>query len=194
MRKLVALTFMTLDGVIQGPGSADEDTSNGFTQGGWASDYWEAMMQQVMAEAMAEPYDIVLGRKTYDIFAAHWPNVGPENPVASIMNNSRKYVPTASDKKLEWHNSVALNGDIQAEFSKLKQQDGPLLQIHGSGQLIQTLMKHHLIDELRLWTFPVTVGGGKRLFESGSLPARFQLVKTEPCSNGVIMAIYRVQA
>ncbi|WP_395377568.1 dihydrofolate reductase family protein [Marinicella sp. W31] len=194
MRKLAALTFMTLDGVIQAPGHPEEDTSNGFTQGGWAGDYWQEVMQQVMTEAMADPYDILLGRKTYDIFASHWPSVNSDNPVSEIMNNAQKYIVTSSQEDLSWNNSIPVQGEIPTEIAKLKQQDGPLLQIHGSGQLIQALLKHNLIDELRLWTFPVTVGGGKRLFESGSIPTRFELIKTEPCANGVIMSIYGIQS
>lgn len=193
MRKLAALTFLTLDGVLQSPSSPEEDPSNNFIKGGWASGYWEEVMEQVMREAMTEPYDVIFGRKTYDIFASHWPQIESDNPVAEIMNAAKKYVLTSSQDDLSWANSVRVNGDVAIEISKLKQQNGPLLQIHGSGQLIQELLKHHLIDELRLWTFPVVIGDGKRLFGEETIPLQFKLTKTEATSNGVIMSIYRLE-
>ena len=194
MRKLAILTFLTLDGVMQAPGMADEDRSGGFERGGWAADYWEEVMAQVREEAMAEPYDMLFGRKTYELFAAHWPSVDDENPVAKMMNNATKYVATSTLSKLEWNNAKLISGDVAAEVSRLKRQDGPLLQIHGSWQLIQTLLAQSLIDELRLWSFPVIVGAGKRLFDQGASPTNLTLVKTEPCSNGAVMNIYRMGA
>jgi len=161
MRNLAILTFLTLDGVMQAPGSPEEDTSGGFMHGGWAVNYWDEVMVQVMEEAMAAPYDLLLGRKTYESFAAYWPNAG-DNPVANKLNNATKYVATSTLGKLEWKNSMPITGDIAAEVSRLKDQDGPLLQVHGSCQLIQTLLAHELIDEFRLWIFPIVVGPGKR--------------------------------
>ena len=161
MRNLAILTFLTLDGVMQAPGSPEEDTSGGFMHGGWAVNYWDEVMVQVMEEAMAAPYDLLLGRKTYESFAAYWPNAG-DNPVANKLNNATKYVVTSTLSKLEWKNSIRITGDIAAEVSRLKDQDGPLLQVHGSCQLIQTLLAHELIDEFRLWIFPIVVGPGKR--------------------------------
>ncbi|WOO42450.1 dihydrofolate reductase family protein [Rubellicoccus peritrichatus] len=190
MRKIAILTFLTLDGVMQGPSSPEEDSSGGFARGGWAVNYWEDVMAQVMGEAMAEPYDLLLGRKTYEIFASHWPNVG-DNPVANILNNANKFVVTSALDQLEWKNTIPLTGNVVSEVTRLKEQEGPLLQIHGSWQLIQTLLAHGLVDEFRLWTFPVMVGGGKRLFSQDALPTGLKLVKTKATSSGVIMSIYR---
>lgn len=190
MRDLAVLTFLTLDGVMQGPSSPEEDPSGGFTRGGWARDCWDDVMQQVMREAMADPYDLLLGRKTYEIFAAHWPNAG-DDPHAEMLNNATKYVATSTLSELAWKNSVRITGDIVAEVSQLKEQDGPLLQIHGSCQLIQTLLSHGLIDEFRLWIFPVVVGSGKRLFGDGAAPTDLALIKTESCPSGAVMCIYR---
>ena len=195
MRELAVLTFLTLDGVMQGPTSPEEDPSDGFTQGGWAGPYWEAVMQQVAVEAMAQPYDLLFGRKTYDVFAAHWPTVHPDDPIAARFNAARKYVATSSaTHPLNWRNTTRISGDVAAGIAQLKAQDGPLLQVHGSWRLIQTLLEHDLIDEFRLWTFPVTLGDGKRLFGRGAGPADLMLVKTGATANGVVMGIYRRRA
>ena len=190
MRDLAILIFLTLDGVMQAPGLPEEDPSGGFIHGGWSANYWEEVMEQVMEEAMAAPYDLLLGRKTYEIFAAHWPHVG-NDPVANKLNNATKFVATSTLSKLEWKNSIRISGDIAAEVSRLKDQDGPLLQVHGSWQLIQNLLSHELIDEFRLWTFPLVVGPGKRLFGQGTVPTDLTLIKTKTTSNGVMMSIYR---
>ncbi len=190
MRDLAVLTFLTLDGVMQAPAQPEEDTSGGFKHGGWAVNYWGEVMAQVNEEAMAAPFDLLFGRKTYESFAAHWPNVS-NDPHADKLNNATKYVATSTLSKLEWKNSTPITGDIAAEVSRLKEQDGPLLQVHGSSQLIQTLLSHNLIDEFRLWTFPLVVGPGKRLFDQGSVPTDLTLVKTKSTSNGVVMSIYR---
>ncbi len=190
MRKLAVLVFQTLDGVMQAPASPDEDRSGDFAHGGWAAPYWSDVMAQVMAEAMAEPYDLLLGRKTYDLFAGHFPNAG-DDPVSNKLNSARKYVATSTSKSLEWHNSVILNGDIAKEVSQLKEQEGPLLQVHGSWQLLQLLHDHQLIDEFRLWTFPVMLGSGKRLFDQGESPIELELIKSGSTSNGVVMSFYR---
>ena len=190
MRDLAVLTFLTLDGVMQAPSMPDEDRSNGFQSGGWAAPYWDEVMAQVHREAMSEPYDMLFGRKTYDLFAGHWPDAG-KSPVADMMNAARKYVVTSTLTSLAWNNSSAITGNIAGEIRRMKQQDGPLLQVHGSWQLIQLLLGHDLIDEFRLWTFPVVTGPGKRLFASDSPPATLRLVKSEPCPGGVLMNIYR---
>ncbi|GJL99528.1 MAG: dihydrofolate reductase [Methyloligella sp.] len=190
MRKLTIITFLSLDGVMQGPSSPEEDPSDNFTQGGWASDYWDETMPHVLKEAMSVPYDILFGRKTYDVFASHWPEVESPDPVAKLLNEARKYVFTSSESGLEWDNSVSLSGDIRTEILNLKSQSGPLIQVHGSGELVQSLLKHKLVDELRLWTFPVHVGQGKKLFGSDLPRANYKLKKTEAYSNGVIMSIY----
>ena len=190
MRKLAILTFATLDGVMQAPAFPDEDPSGGFTHGGWAVNYWDEVMEQVKGEAMDAPYDLLLGRKTYASFAAYWPNAG-DNPTANKMNNATKYVATSTLSKLEWKNSIRIKGDIAVEVSRLKKQEGPLLQVHGSWQLIQTLLSRELIDEFRLWIFPVVVGPGKRLFGQDTVPTGLTLIKTKTCSNGAMMCIYR---
>ncbi len=190
MRDLAVLTFLTLDGVMQAPAQPEEDTSGGFTHGGWAVNYWDEVMTQVNEEAMAAPYDLLLGRKTYQSFASHWSNIDNE-PHADILNNATKFVATSTLSNLEWNNSIPVTGDIAAEVSQLKDQDGPLLQVHGSWQLIQTLLSHALVDEFRLWTFPLVLGTGKRLFSQETVPTDLTLVKTKTTSNGVTMSIYR---
>ncbi|MBV1856873.1 MAG: dihydrofolate reductase family protein [Nannocystaceae bacterium] len=186
MRQLAILTFVTLDGVMQAPKLADEDPSGGFTQGGWAAPHWDPVMAQVRAEAMAQPYDVLFGRKTYETFAAAFGDTGGEHP----MDRATKYVATSSPGELKWSNSVGLGADIPAAVARLKQQDGPLLQVHGSAQLVQTLLAHELVDEFRLWTFPVLVGPGKRLFENPP-PGPMTLVKSVVGPTGVVMGIYR---
>lgn len=191
MRDLAILTFVTLDGVMQAPSMPEEDPSGGFEAGGWAAPYWEGVMAQVRKEAMAAPYDMLFGRKTYDLFASHWPNVDKADPEARMMNGATKYVATNRQVSSDWENTTPVTGDVPAEIVRLKQEDGPLLQVHGSGALIQTLLAHDLVDELRLWTFPVVVGSGKRLFADSASMKSFKLVKSEPCDNGVVMTIYR---
>ena len=191
MRNLAILTFQTLDGVMQAPSDPDEDTSNGFTHGGWAQSCWDQVMEQVMHEAMAEPYDLLLGRKTYELFSAHFVNADVNNPVANKLNKATKYVVTSTLNKLDWKNSERITGDIAVEVSRLKKQDGPLLQVHGSWQLIQALLSNGLIDEFRLWTFPIIVGNGKRVFNEGAIPIDLKLVKTGASEKGAVMSIYK---
>lgn len=190
MRQLAVLTFVTLDGVMQSPSMPEEDPSGGFEQGGWAAPYWEGVMEQVERHAMSEPYEMVFGRKTYDIFAGHWPDA-PNSALSNRMNTARKYVATSDPGTLNWENSHPISGDIAAEIRALKAQKGPLLQVHGSSELIQELIAHRLIDEFRLWTFPVIVGRGKRLFEQGSPSITLELTLAEPSGNGASMLIYR---
>ncbi len=191
LRKLAILSFLTLDGVMQAPGSPEEDTSGGFTHGGWASDYWAEVMEQVQREAMSEPYDMLFGRKTYEIFAPHWSSQSPDNPLATMMNNAQKYVVSNQKLDLAWQNSVLVSGDVCSQITNLKQQAGNLIQVHGSCDLIQTLLKHDLIDEFRLWTFPVILGQGKRLFGKGVIPQNLTLIKSDTTKNGVSMGIYK---
>ena len=191
MRKLAILTFQTLDGVMQAPSVPEEDFSGDFTQGGWANECWAEVMEQVGREAMAEPYDLLLGKTTYELFASSFSNAGNDNPIAEKLNNAKKYVVTSSLKELQWKNSQKISGDIPAEISRLKEQDGPLLQVHGSWQLIQTLLTNELIDEFRLWTFPVVVGSGKRLFADGAVPTGLKLTKFETCPCGAFMNFWR---
>ncbi|MFK5947960.1 MAG: dihydrofolate reductase family protein [Methylococcales bacterium] len=192
MRKLAILTFQTLDGVMQAPSVPEEDLSGGFTQGGWANECWGEVMEQVGREAMAEPYDLLLGRNTYETFASSFSNPANDNPIAKKLNNSKKYVVTSTLNQLQWQNSEQVSGNIAAEVSQLKKQDGPLLQVHGSWQLIQALLSNELIDEFRLWTFPVVVGAGKRLFAEGAVPSNLKLTKFESCPSGAFMSFYQL--
>jgi dihydrofolate reductase len=173
---------------MQAPGGPEEDTSGGFKHGGWSVAYWDQFMNQVMAKQMKPPFDLLLGRKTYEIFAAYWPKAS--DPGAAELNEAKKYVVTTTLTKLEWKNSTLLKGNVVEEIRKLKQMDGPEIQIHGSSDLIQTLLKHELVDELRLKIFPVTIGAGKRLFGNGTMPASFKLVESEISPKGVIVASY----
>ena len=187
MRKLAVLTFLSLDGVMQAVKFPEEDTSNDFKHGGWANKYWDEVMVQVGEEAMSEPYDLLLGRKTYELFAVHNAKESDSNP----LNDLTKYVATNTLSKLEWENSIPISGDIAKEVTRLKSQDGRLLQVHGSWQLINTLLTNDLVDEFRLWTFPVILGGGKRLFHQCNFLNNLSLLKTKSTANGVIMSIYK---
>ncbi len=189
MRKIIVLSFITLDGVMQAPGGPEEDTSGGFAYGGWTVPYFDDFAGKVMAEQMGRPFDLLLGRKTYDIFAAYWPN--HDNDVGKPLNKAKKYVASRSPMKLGWSNSVQLKGDVVEEIRKLKEQDGPELQVYGSGNFIQTLLKHDLVDELWLKIFPITLGTGKRLFAQGTIPAAFDLHEFKCSPKGVIIASYK---
>ncbi|MEM7025140.1 MAG: dihydrofolate reductase family protein [Pseudomonadota bacterium] len=190
-RELAILTFVTLDGVMQAPAQPEEDFSGDFRHGGWGWPYWDEVMAQVRQEAMAEPYDLLLGRKTFEIFAPHFCSAEPGNAEADLLNRATKYVVTNTLSALGWQNSIAISGDVAAAVAKLKAQPGPLLQVHGSWQLIQALLANDLIDEFRLWTFPVLVGAGKRLFGDGVARGELTLAKSGATSNGVQMGIYR---
>jgi dihydrofolate reductase len=189
MRKLITSTFLTLDGVMQAPGGPEEDESGGFAHGGWSVNYWDDMMGQVMGEAMSSGFDLLLGRKTYEIFAAYWPNA-PEDAGGKPLNEATKYVVSRSHPTLTWGPSVLIEGDAAEEIARLKQEDGPELQVHGSGNLIQTLMRYNLVDEYRLWVFPVVVGTGKRLFADGTIPAGLKLVDNKVSTTGVVIGTY----
>jgi dihydrofolate reductase len=190
MRKLIVSTFLTLDGVMQGPGGPEEDDSGGFAHGGWSVSYWDEQMGEVMAEAMSVPFDLVLGRRTYDIFAAYWPHATDE-PGARPLNDATKHVASRSQPTLEWSNSVLIDGDAAEGITALKRDDGPELQVHGSANLIQTLLRHRLVDEFRLWVFPVVIGSGKRLFSDGAIPAALKLVDSKVSTTGVVIGTYR---
>lgn len=157
---------------------------------GWTVGYWDEFLSAVMDEQMAGPFDLVLGRKTYEIFASYWPYVKGDDPSADRLNRARKYVASRTLEKVDWNNSVLIRGELVEEIKKLKEEDGPQLQIHGSSNLIQTLLKHDLIDEFRLKIFPLTLGTGKRLFGDGTIPAAFRLVDSRTSSKGVIVATY----
>ncbi len=180
---------MTLDGVMQAPGGPEEDPSGGFEQGGWSVNYWDEVLEQAIGEGMARPFDLLLGRKTYEIFAAHWPY--DEGPVAERLNSATKYVASRTLHSLDWSNSTLIEGEVAKAVPALKAEDGPELQVHGSWELIQTLLAHELIDEFRLWIFPVVVGPAKRLFGEATVPAGLTLVDSKVTTAGVISATYR---
>lgn len=191
MRKLVITTFLSLDGVMQAPGGPEEDRSGGFEHGGWLVPYADEDLGRIMSAWMAEADGFLLGRKTYEIFAAHWPRMtDPADSIARVLNTRPKYVASRALGKAEWKNSTVIKGDIAQEIRKLKGQTGKELQVHGSGDLAQTLIKHDLIDEYRLWFFPVVVGSGKRLFREGAVPAAMKLADTRTTSTGVIVNTY----
>lgn len=190
MRKLSVQAFVTLDGVMQAPGGPAEDPTGGFRQGGWSFGYWDEDMGRIMGDAMAQPADLLLGRKTYEIFAAHWPHAG-DDPMARKLNDARKYVVSSVERPLAWKNSRLITGDVTGAIARLKREDGPELQVHGSTRLIQTLLTAGLIDELRLWIFPVVVGAGKRLFDQGTVPAGLAVVDSKTSSSGVLIVSYR---
>jgi dihydrofolate reductase len=189
MRKLIVSTFLTLDGVMQAPGGPEEDDSGGFAYGGWSVNYWDELMGQVMTEAMSAPFDLLLGRRTYDIFAAYWPDA-PEEAGSKPLNDATKYVASRSHRTLDWGPAVLIGGDAAEGVAGLKEGDGPELQVHGSGNLIQTLLRHNLVDEYRLWVFPVVIGSGKRLFSDGTVPAGLKLVDTKVSTTGVTIGTY----
>ncbi len=191
MRKIVVLTFISLDGVMQAPGGPKEDTSGGFKYGGWTVPYWDEFSGKIMGEQMSMPFDLLLGRKTYDIFASYWPKQDPSGEVAGPFNAATKYVVSSTQPILTWENSTLIDGDVVQKLKELKQQDGPILQVHGSGNLIQTLLKYDLVDELWLKIFPVTLGKGKRLFAEGAIPAAFELTESKTSPKGVIFAKYK---
>ena len=189
MRKLIVLSFISIDGVMQAPGGPEEDPTGGFDHGGWAAGYWDDLLGELMGEQMAEPFDLLLGRRTYEIFAAHWPYVR-DNPFADTLNAAKKYVVTGTMGKPDWDNSTLITGDVVNQIQRLKEMDGPQLQVHGSGNLIQTLLKNDLIDRFYLKVFPITLGNGKKLFAGGTIPASYSLLGTRTTSRGVIVATY----
>jgi dihydrofolate reductase len=191
MRKLVVGTFLTLDGVMQAPGGPEEDRDGGFEHGGWSVKYWDEMMGQLIVEQMLQADVLLLGRRTYEIFAAHWPRVtDKDDPVASKLNSVRKYVASRTLDKAEWNNSSLISSDLPAGVARLKEQASGEIQVSGSSKLIQTLLKHDLVDEFRLWIFPVMVGPGKRLFGDGAIPGALRLLDTKVSSTGVLIHRY----
>ncbi len=188
MRKIIVLTFITLDGVMQAPGGPGEDDSGNFKYGGWTVPYFDDSLGNVMVEQMSRPFDLLLGRKTFEIFAAYWPHHEEEG---AGINKATKYVASNTLTTHAWSASVFLSGDVVKEIKKLKQQDGPELQVHGSGNLIQTLLQHDLVDEFWLKIFPVTLGVGKRLFDKGAIPASYALDESKSLPSGVMIANFK---
>ena len=192
MRRIVVATFTSLDGVMQAPGGPQEDPTGGFTLGGWTAPYFDEALGASLGQIFGRPFDLLLGRKTYDIFAAHWPYVSdPNDPIAAAFNRVTKYVASRSSPKLSWQNSQLLGRDIVASLKTMKAQDGPDLLVQGSSELLQTLWREGLVDELSVLTFPVVLGKGKRRFGNGATPAGLKLVKSQSFPTGVIVANYR---
>ena len=191
MRKLVVGTFLTLDGVMQAPGGPDEDRDGGFEHGGWSFGYWDDMMGERIVEWTLAAGGLVLGRRTYEIFAAHWPRVGDEDPVAAKLNSVPKYVASQTLREVTWNNSTLIEGDVAEAVARLKEEPGDEIQVTGSSALLQTLIERDLVDEYRLWVFPLVLGSGKRLFGEGTAPAGLELVDTQVSTTGVAIHTYR---
>jgi len=189
MRQLVVSTFLTLDGVMQAPGGPGEDDSGGFAHGGWTVPYFDEQVGAFMGELMTPPFDLVLGRRTYDIFAAYWPHASEEEG-AGPLNDATKYVASRGRPTLSWERSVLIEGDVAEGIAALKEQNGPQLQVHGSQNLLQTLIRAGLVDRYRLLVFPVVLGSGKRLFADGTIPSALRLVSSTVSGTGVVMGTY----
>lgn len=191
MRKLVAGTFLTLDGVMQAPGRPDEDDEGGFQHGGWLAPFDDDSFGAIMTEWIRGAGAFLLGRKTYDIFASYWPAVtDPAHEIAVALNTRPKYVASRTRREFAWNASTLLEGDVAEAVARLKAQDGGEIQVHGSGDLLQTLLAHDLVDTLRLWHFPVVLGSGKRLFGRGTIPNTFRLVHTHVTGTGAVLTVY----
>lgn len=191
MRKLVVGTFSTLDGVMQAPGGPNEDRDGGFQHGGWVVPYFDAKFGEIMTEWTRRAGAFLLGRRTYEIFAGSWPkSTDPGDEIAVALNTRPKFVASRTLDKVSWNNSILLKGEVTQEVAKLKAQEGGELQVQGSGKLIQTLLQHDLVDMLRIWQFPVVLGGGKRLFGGGTIPRSFRLIETQLNTTGAILHVY----
>jgi len=190
MRKLIANIFITLDGVMQSPSGPEEDPTGNFKYGGWITSYWDEMMGKTLDEFLAKPFEILLGRRTYEIFAAHWPYI-QNDPRADKFNAAKKYVISQTLNKLNWNNSFLIKNNVVEEINKLKKQNGPELHIYGSSNLIKTLVNANLVDLLKVWVFPVAVGKGKQLFGEGIKASKLKLVDIKSSSTGVIISTYQ---
>ncbi len=188
MRKLVVLSFVSLDGVIQAPGGPKEDTSGGFKYGGWTFPYFDVFANKIMAKQMKQPFALLLGRKTYEIFASYWPNNGDQWPG---VNKIMKYVVSHKNIKTPWENSQLITGNVVTKLKNLKKKNGPMMQVYGSSKLTQTLLENDLVDELWLKIFPITLGKGKKLFAEGTIPAGWKLIESKTSPSGVIFANYK---
>ncbi len=192
MRKLIVSTFMTLDGIVQAPGAPEEDPDGGFEHGGWAFGSWDDVVDEALHAAMAHPFDLLLGRRTYEIFAAHWPD--SQEPAAAPLNDATKYVASRTLTSVEWQNSQLLEGPLADAVGAVKAQDGPEIRVQGSADLIQSLHADRLIDEFDVWTFPVVLGKGKRLFEPGTPAGGLEVIDLKVSPSGVSMTRYRTGA
>jgi dihydrofolate reductase len=189
MRKITVFMMITLDGVMQAPGDPEEDASGDFKYGGWTAPYGDESFGAILAKELSVPFDLLLGRKTYEIFAAYWPH--QTGLVADPFNRAKKYVASDHGVELTWKESVLIDGDVVAKIKALKKDDGPAFHVWGSGVLLQTLLKNDLVDELRLRIYPITLGSGKRLFAEGTIPAAFSLMDSQALPSGVILANYK---
>lgn len=191
MRKLIVSAFVSMDGVMQAPGGPEEDSSGGFTYGGWTVPLFDEEVGEAIGAWFANPFELLLGRRTYDIFAAHWPRAedGPDAELARLFNSTAKYVATTSTSRLQWQNSVAIH-DVAGDVAKLKKSNGPDLLVQGSSHLIQTLLKHHLVDQFNLIVFPVVLGMGKRLFADATPATALRLVSSRVTRSGVAANSY----
>ena len=201
MRQIIVGAFISLDGVMQAPGGPEEDTTGGFQFGGWTVPYWDDSIAAAMGDSFSQPFDLLLGRKTYDIFAAHWPRIETDPDaegyealnaeIANTFNRATKYVATHHGETLTWENSQWLSQDVAARLWEIKAGQGPDLLVQGSSELIQLLLAEDLVDELRLLTYPLVLGSGKHLFGNGVSPAAFKLIKSVISPSGVIVARYQ---
>jgi dihydrofolate reductase len=189
MRKIVVLMMVSLDGVMQAPGGPEEDTSGGFKYGGWSMPYVDESFGKILDKELSVPFDLLLGKKTYEIWNAYWPK--QTGPIADPFNKAKKYVVSDEPVDLTWKESILINDDVVAKIKALKKEDGPVFHVWGSSVLLQTLLKNDLVDELRLRIYPITLGNGKRLFAEGTIPAAFELTDSQALPSGVILANYK---
>ncbi len=191
MRKIITTTFVTLDGVMQAPGGKDEDKTGGFEYGGWQMSFpQDKDLTPILGGFFNLPFELLLGRTTYDIFASFWPTDKTEPQVATPFNKTKKYVVSHESFEPSWHNSVCITGDVVTQIKKLKEEDGPDLWVWGSGNLIQTLLKNNLVDRTHLWIHPLTIGTGKKIFAEGTQPQNFKLVDSKIGETGLIFTTY----
>jgi dihydrofolate reductase len=188
MRKIIVSTFLTMDGVLQAPGGPEEDRTGGFKWGGWLFPYSDEVTNNVLAKIMSAPFDLLLGRRTYEIFAAHWPY--QNDAIGEKFNQINKYVVATTAIDTSWRNSILISADVVNELQNLKKENGPNLLVHGSSRLIQTLFADGLVDELHTWTFPITLGEGKKLFQEGTPAQEWKLTESVVSTTGVIVASY----
>jgi dihydrofolate reductase len=191
MRKIITITYTTLDGVMQAPGGAQEDTSNGFAYGGWQfGEGWDDIADSFLTKYLETPFELLLGRVTYDIWVSYWPNHDDDERIGKRFNSTKKYVVSHKPLELSWNNSELITGDVVAQIRKLKEMDGPDLVVWGSGNLIQTLLKNNLVDRMHIWTYPVTIGTGKKLFAEGTQAERFKPVELKITTTGIVIGTY----
>lgn len=191
MRKIITTTFLTLDGVMQAPGGSEEDTSNGFAYGGWQLNSDEdEVAGNMLNKFFAEPFEMLLGRRTYDIFAGYWPSHPEIELIAKPFNSTKKYIVSHTQFMPSWNNSTLITGDVVAGIKKLKELEAPDLWVWGSGNLIQTLLQYNLIDRMHLWIYPLTLGIGKKLFADGTQPERYKQIEAKITPTGIIFATY----